>query len=45
MFGAETARELAADPAFGIAWPLAPQVMAERDRSYPDFDGSGSPRA
>ncbi|HEY7114437.1 MAG TPA: dTDP-4-dehydrorhamnose 3,5-epimerase [Thermoanaerobaculia bacterium] len=25
------------DPAFGIAWPFAPTVMAERDRSYPDF--------
>jgi dTDP-4-dehydrorhamnose 3,5-epimerase len=26
------------DPAFGIAWPLAPDVISERDRSYPDFD-------
>ena len=25
------------DPAFGIAWPFAPTVMAERDRNYPDF--------
>jgi len=25
------------DPAFGIEWPLAPVVMSERDRSYPDF--------
>jgi len=28
------------DPAFGIAWPEAPpggRVIAERDRSYPDF--------
>jgi dTDP-4-dehydrorhamnose 3,5-epimerase len=26
------------DPAFGIEWPLPAGVMAERDRSYPDFD-------
>lgn len=26
------------DPAFGIVWPLAVSVIAERDRSYPDFD-------
>lgn len=25
------------DPAFGIAWPLPPTVMSERDRVYPDF--------
>ncbi|MGH9368239.1 MAG: dTDP-4-dehydrorhamnose 3,5-epimerase [Thermoanaerobaculia bacterium] len=25
------------DPAFGIAWPFEPAVMAERDRTYPDF--------
>jgi dTDP-4-dehydrorhamnose 3,5-epimerase len=25
------------DPAFGIAWPFEPVVMAERDRTYPDF--------
>jgi len=25
------------DPAFGIDWPEQPQVMSERDRSYPDF--------
>ena len=24
------------DPAFGIAWPEPPTVIAERDRSYPD---------
>ena len=24
------------DPAFGIAWPLAPQVMSDRDATYPD---------
>ena len=25
------------DPAFGVRWPLAPEVISERDRSYPDF--------
>lgn len=25
------------DPAFGVRWPLAVSVIAERDRSYPDF--------
>lgn len=25
------------DPAFGIAWPLAPSVMSDRDRAYPDL--------
>ncbi len=25
------------DPAFGIDWPGAVQVISERDRSYPDF--------
>lgn len=25
------------DPAFGIAWPLEPLVISERDASYPDF--------
>jgi dTDP-4-dehydrorhamnose 3,5-epimerase len=25
------------DPAFGIRWPGAPQVISERDRTYPDF--------
>jgi dTDP-4-dehydrorhamnose 3,5-epimerase len=27
------------DPAFGIAWPEAVRVIAERDRTYPDFGG------
>jgi dTDP-4-dehydrorhamnose 3,5-epimerase len=26
------------DPAFGIAWPGAPDVIHPRDRTYPDFD-------
>jgi dTDP-4-dehydrorhamnose 3,5-epimerase len=26
------------DPAFGIRWPLPVTCIAERDRSYPDFD-------
>jgi len=25
------------DPAFAIEWPEAPELMSERDRSYPDF--------
>ncbi len=25
------------DPAFQITWPLVPEVMSERDRTYPDF--------
>lgn len=25
------------DPAFGIAWPLGPSVMSERDRAYPSW--------
>jgi len=25
------------DPAFGIAWPLEPLVISEKDRQYPDF--------
>ncbi|MDQ3068396.1 MAG: dTDP-4-dehydrorhamnose 3,5-epimerase family protein [Acidobacteriota bacterium] len=26
------------DPAFRFAWPLAPRVISEKDRSFPDFD-------
>lgn len=25
------------DPAFGITWPAQPQLISERDRTYPDF--------
>jgi dTDP-4-dehydrorhamnose 3,5-epimerase len=25
------------DPAFGIEWPPADRIMADRDRTYPDF--------
>lgn len=25
------------DPAFGIAWPLMPTIISDRDASYPDF--------
>lgn len=25
------------DPAFGIAWPFEPNVISERDKSFPDF--------
>jgi dTDP-4-dehydrorhamnose 3,5-epimerase len=28
------------DPAFGIAWPIAPPILLPRDAEYPDF-GSG----
>ncbi len=27
------------DPAFGIVWPEPVMVIAERDRTYPDFEG------
>ncbi|MBY0448981.1 MAG: dTDP-4-dehydrorhamnose 3,5-epimerase, partial [Hyphomonadaceae bacterium] len=27
------------DPAFKLAWPLAPTVMSEKDRNWPDFAG------
>lgn len=27
------------DPAFGIVWPLPISMIAERDRTYPDFPG------
>lgn len=27
------------DPAFKLAWPLAPTVMSEKDRNWPDFRG------
>jgi dTDP-4-dehydrorhamnose 3,5-epimerase len=26
------------DPRFGIAWPVQPLVIADRDATYPDFD-------
>ncbi len=25
------------DPAFGVEWPAEPQLISERDRTYPDF--------
>ena len=31
------------DPAFAIAWPDAPQVISERDASYPDFGPDAAP--
>ena len=27
------------DPAFGIHWPLPPQFLSEKDRTYPDYSG------
>jgi dTDP-4-dehydrorhamnose 3,5-epimerase len=29
------------DPAFGINWPAAPQVISARDADYPDFEEGG----
>ncbi len=29
------------DPAFGIAWPLLPTVMSDKDKSWPDFTPAG----
>jgi dTDP-4-dehydrorhamnose 3,5-epimerase len=26
------------DPRFGFVWPFAPEVISDKDRSYPDFD-------
>jgi len=26
------------DPAFGIAWPMKPELISERDRNYPDCE-------
>lgn len=28
------------DPAFAIDWPMEPKVIAERDATYPDFQGA-----
>jgi dTDP-4-dehydrorhamnose 3,5-epimerase len=25
------------DPQFGVQWPASPQIIAQRDRTYPDF--------
>ncbi|MEI8016844.1 MAG: dTDP-4-dehydrorhamnose 3,5-epimerase [Schlesneria sp.] len=30
------------DPAFGIEWPDSPQVISDRDNSYPDFESENS---
>jgi dTDP-4-dehydrorhamnose 3,5-epimerase len=27
------------DPAFGISWPAAVEVISDRDRTYPDYSG------
>jgi dTDP-4-dehydrorhamnose 3,5-epimerase len=38
FYNAESARGVRwDDPAFGIVWPATPQLMSERDRTYPDF--------
>jgi dTDP-4-dehydrorhamnose 3,5-epimerase len=30
------------DPAFGIEWPLVPEVIAARDAQYPLQDAAGT---
>ena len=41
FYNAESARGVRwDDPAFGIVWPDKPQMMSERDRTYPDFKGA-----
>lgn len=38
FYQAESARGVRwDDPAFGIKWPAMPELMSERDRTYPDF--------
>lgn len=32
------------DPAFDIPWPIDDPIILDRDRSYPDFDGSVADR-
>jgi dTDP-4-dehydrorhamnose 3,5-epimerase len=27
------------DPAFGVEWPIAPTIINDRDRTYPDYAG------
>ena len=26
------------DPSFNVRWPMAPKVISDRDRTFPDFD-------
>ena len=26
------------DPTFEVGWPMVPEVISERDRTFPDFD-------
>jgi dTDP-4-dehydrorhamnose 3,5-epimerase len=38
FYQAESARGVRwDDPAFGVRWPAMPELMSERDRTYPDF--------
>lgn len=30
------------DPAFGIAWPMEDPIILDRDRDYPDYEGSAA---
>jgi dTDP-4-dehydrorhamnose 3,5-epimerase len=39
FYHAESARGVRwNDPVFRIAWPLKPELISERDRTYPDFE-------
>jgi dTDP-4-dehydrorhamnose 3,5-epimerase len=39
MFAPDSARGIRYnDPRFGFRWPIEPAVIAERDRTFPDFD-------
>lgn len=39
FYHAESARGVRwDDPAFGIAWPAKPELISERDRTFPDFE-------
>src|SRR5258708_24509754 len=41
FYQAESARGVRwNDPAFRIRWPAMPELMSERDRTYPDFQFS-----
>lgn len=41
MYAPESARGFRYDdPAFGFRWPMEPVVIAEKDRTFPDFDPS-----
>jgi dTDP-4-dehydrorhamnose 3,5-epimerase len=44
FYSAEDARGVRwNDPTFGIAWPLNPSIISERDRNYSDFNNQLTP--